>query len=79
MNVISNVASVCMSFGLAVLAGSFIFGGGALGITGWLISLPLFIGSCGVFAVSAYNLIPERKRIEAATDVEMQGRKPANA
>jgi len=61
MKIINNVATLCMSFGLAILAGSFLFGAGSLTVIGWLVALPLFVGSTGHVALSIYNMIPERK------------------
>lgn len=74
MKSINNVATLCMSFGLAVFAGSFLFAAGSLTVIGWLVCVPLFIGATGHTAISVYNLIPERKKKDAKD--EKEGLKP---
>ena len=74
MKIINNVATLCMAFGLTVFAGSFLFGSGSLGVLGWVITLPLFVGASAHTAISVYNLLPERKK-DAKAD-EKQGIKP---
>ena len=77
MKTINNVATLCMSFGLAVFAGSFLFSAGTLSVIGWLVTIPLFIGATGHTAISVYNLIPEAK--EKPAKDEKQGVKPQTA
>ena len=67
MKIISNVATLCMAFGLTIFAGSFLFGAGTLSVIGWLVTLPLFLGASGHVALSVYNMIPESK--EKAAEV----------
>jgi len=70
MKTITNVATLCMSFGLAVFAGSFLFSAGTLSVVGWLVTIPLFIGATGHTALSVYNLIPEGKEKPAVDPKE---------
>ena len=75
MKIISNIATLCMSFGLAILAGSFIFGAGSLTVIGWLVAVPLFLGSTGHVALSIYNMIPERKKDGVQTPADEKNNK----
>jgi hypothetical protein len=71
-----------MSFGLSLFAGMFLFSAGSLTVLGWLVFLPLFVGSTGHFALAIYSLLPEK--VEGADAVvketpakEKEGLKPA--
>lgn len=69
MKTINNVATLCMSFGLSIFAGAFLFSAGSLSVIGWLCMVPLFVGATGHTAISVYNLIPERKDKPAGEEI----------
>lgn len=79
MKIISNIATLSMAFGLAVFAGSFLFGAGTLSVVGWLVTAPLFLGATGHVALSIYNMLPERKDKKVKGEVEIDAKKPAGA
>ena len=58
MKVITNIATLCMAFGLTIFAGSILFGAGSLTVIGWLVTLPLFLGASAHVCLSVYNMIP---------------------
>ena len=78
MKIINNVATLCMSFGHAVFSGALLFSAGSLTTIGWLVAVPLFIGSTAHVSLSVMNLIPEKKEGSVKAD-EKSGKKPQQA
>lgn len=68
MKIINDVATCCTAFGLAIFAGSLLFGAGTLSVLGWAVALPLFVGSTGIVALTVHSMIPERSGNEVPAD-----------
>jgi hypothetical protein len=61
MKIISNVATLFMAFGLSIFGGMYLFGAAPLSVLGWLVCLPLFVGSTGHIALALYEMFPHVK------------------
>jgi len=77
MKLASNIATLAMTFGLAVWSGYLLFSAGSLVTIGYVFAIPLFAGSTAHCVISVINFLPKRDGKKADTPAsEKEGIKP---
>ena len=66
-------SNVLLTVGLAIFAGSFLFGPGALTVLGWLVMLPMFVGCVGILALTIYDGVTSIEWGKGKNNISMSG------